>query len=291
MKITMRLGINLVCFVPGRQGACRTHEEAAKLCRRAGFQYVDCHVNFTESPDYLNIARDLKRQYDAAGVKVHQIHLPLFRFRKDEDGIALFRKHGPRAMECADILGAEFAVGHVDEYRLKVSEKWDFDRVRDITADYFSCVVEQGKKYGIMPCVENLYEDFLNVPEGERSRFSAETEDLIALCDLFGGQVGICWDFGHGQTAAGEKMPDELRKTGKYLVTTHVHDSHSGKDLHLVPFFGKVDWEKVMAYLKEINYDGPFSFELLRASFPEGLVEETLKYLHTTGRKLLEMAQ
>ena len=287
----MKLGVNLVWLFHARNGVYRTHEEAARLCRQVGFEYVDCHVNFTENPDYLNIARDLKRQYDAAGVKVHQIHLPLFRFRKEEDGIALFRKNAPRAMECADILGAQFAVGHVDEYRLSASEKWDFDRVLEITADYFSCAVGKGKEYGIMPCVENLYEDHLNAPEGERSRFSAETEDLLALCDLFNGQVGICWDFGHGQVAAGGNMPDELRKTGKYLVTTHVHDNHSGKDLHLPPFFGSGNWEKIMALLKEMGYEGAFSFELLRASFPEGVVEETLKYLHATGRKLLAMAE
>ena len=287
----MELGINMVCLIPARQGKYRTHEEAARLCREAGFNTVDCHVNFTENPDYLNIARDLRRQYDAAGVRVHQIHLPLFRFRKDEDGVQLFRENAPRAMECAHILGARFAVAHVDEYRLSPGEEWDFDRVLGITADYFTPVVEWGKKYGITPVVENLYEDHLNVPENCRSRFSAATEDLIALADLFNGQVGICWDFGHGQTAFGEKMPAELRKVGKRLMTTHVHDSHSGRDLHLIPFCGSVNWEEVMSYLKEINYAGPFSFELLRASFPEQLVKESLKYLHSVGNVLLDMAR
>ena len=287
----MNLGMNLVCLTHAREGKYRTHEEAARLCREAGFDSVDCHVNFTESPDYLSIARDLRRQYDAAGVKVHQIHLPLFRFRKEENGVELFRKHAPRAMECADILGAQFAVGHVDEYRLSPSEEWNFDRVLEITASYFSPVVELGEKYGIMPCIENLYEDHLNVPENCRSRFSAETEDLIALAELFNGKVGICWDFGHGQTAFGSAMPDELRKTGKYLATTHVHDSHSGKDLHLIPFYGNVEWEKVMAFLKETGYNGPLSFELLRASFPDALVKETLDYLHSVGKTLLAMAE
>jgi sugar phosphate isomerase/epimerase len=103
--------------------------------------------------------------------------------------------------------------------------------------------------------------------------------------------VGICWDFGHGQTAYGAEMPAKLRQIGKRLVTTHVHDSHSGRDLHLPPYFGSIAWEQVMAYLGETGYDGPFSFELLRASFPEGLVKETLNYLYATGRNLLAMAQ
>ncbi|MBR2874146.1 MAG: sugar phosphate isomerase/epimerase [Lentisphaeria bacterium] len=287
----MILGINLVCFNNARQGIYRTQEEAARLCREAGFDSVDCHVNFTESPDYLNIARDLRRQYDAAGVRVHQIHLPLFRFRKDADGVKLFAENAPKAMECADILGARFAVAHVDEYRLSPGEEWDFDRVLEITADYFSPVVELGKKYGIMPCIENLYEDHLNVPESCRSRFSAATEDLIALADIFKGAVGICWDFGHAQTAFGAGSLDELRKIGKRLTTTHVHDSHSGKDLHLIPFYGNVEWEKIMPYLKETGYEGPFSFELLRASFPESLIKETLNYLHTVGNILLAMAK
>ncbi len=286
----MKLGINLVCFVPARQGKYRSHEEAARLCREAGFESVDCHVNFTENSDYLNIAKDLRRQYDAAGVKVHQIHLPLFRFRKDADGVQLFRENAPRAMECADILGAQFAVAHVDEHRISSPEEWEFDKILEITADYFSPVVELGKKYGITPCIENIYEDHLNVPEDCRSRFSAETEDLIALADLFKGKVGICWDFGHGKVAYGENMLSELKKVGKRLATTHVHDNHSGRDLHLPPFFGNTDWESIMVYLKEIGYDGPFSFELLRASFPESAVRETLSYLYSVGRSLLDMA-
>jgi len=43
--------------------------------------------------------------------------------------------------------------------------------------------------------------------------------------------------------------------------------------------------------LKSINYDGPFSFELLRASFPDALIKETLRYLHTVGTTLLDMAK
>jgi sugar phosphate isomerase/epimerase len=287
----MKLGINLVCFTSARQGSYRTHEEAARLCREAGFDSVDTHVNFTENPDYLNIARKLRSQYDAAGVKVHQIHMPLFRFRKDADGVKLFRENATRAMECADILGAQFAVCHVDEYRISSPEEWDIDKVLEITADYFAPVVESGKKYGITPCIENIYEDHLNVPQGCRSRFSAETEDLIALADLFKDQVGICWDFGHGQVAYGEKMPGELRKVGKRLATTHVHDNHSGKDLHLPPFLGNVDWESIMAYLKEIGYEGPLSLELLRASFPDSAVRQTLSYLYSVGQSLLAMAR
>ena len=287
----MKLGMNLVCLTAGRQGTYRTHEEAARLCREAGFDNVDVHVNFTENPDYLSIASDLRRQYDAAGVKVHQIHLPLFRFRKDQDGVALFRTHAPRAMACAEILGARFAVAHADEVRISKAEEWDFDRILEQTADYIAPIVECGKKSGVIPVVENIYEDHLNVPEGCRSRFSAETEDLIALTDLFNGQLGICWDFGHGQTAYGAQMPDELRKVGKRLMTTHVHDSHSGKDLHLPPFFGKIDWEKVTAYLGDIRYNGPMSIELLRSSFPDGIVEDVLNCLYSSGKKLISMAE
>ena len=287
----MKLGTNLVCFVPGREGAYRTHEEAARLCREAGFEYVDCHVNFTENPEYLKIARDLRSAYDRVGVRVHQIHMPLFRFRKDEDSVALFRANAPRAMECAAILGAEFAVVHADEYRIKSPDEWDAEKVFEITADYMAPVVELGRKYGILPAVENLYEDHLNVPENCRSRFSGETEEIIALADAFNGGMGICWDFGHGQVAAGEKMPDELRKVGKRLVTTHIHDNHSGRDLHLPPFFGKVEWEKVMPYLGSIGYDGPLSLELLRSSFPDGLIAEILRFLYADLKVLAAMTR
>ena len=58
-----------------------------------------------------------------------------------------------------------------------------------------------------------------------------------------------------------------------------------------MPFCGAVAWEQVMPYLKEIGYEGCLSFELLRASFPDRLVRETLKYLHAVGTELLTMAE
>ena len=287
----MILGINLVCFITGRKGKRRTHQEAAQLCRNAGFEYIDCHINFTENQDYLDTARRLRRMYDNAGVKVHQVHLPMFRFRPNADGIKLFEENAPRAMECADILGAGFAVAHVDEYKIKSPDQWDLHRIAERTADYFSCVADCGEKYGIKPCIENLYEDDPALPANCRSRFSAETEDLLVLADLFDGKVGICWDFGHGQVAFGENMPEELKKVSRLLATTHVHDNHSGKDLHLPPFFGKIDWEKVTAYLGDIRYNGPMSIELLRSSFPDGIVEDVLNCLYSSGKKLISMAE
>ena len=78
---------------------------------------------------------------------------------------------------------------------------------------------------------------------------------------------------------------------GKRLVTTHIHDNHSGRDLHLPPFFGKVEWEKVMPYLGSIGYDGPLSLELLRSSFPDGLVRETLRFLYADLKTLAAMTR
>ena len=94
-------------------------------------------------------------------------------------------------MECADTPGAHFAVAHVDEYKIKNPDEWDLHRIAERTADCFSCVVDCGKKYDIKPCTENLYEDFPDLPAGCRLRFSAETEDLIALGDMFAEKVGI----------------------------------------------------------------------------------------------------
>lgn len=43
----------------------------------------------------------------------------------------------------------------------------------------------------------------------------------------------------------------------------HLHDNDKSDDLHLLPFDGTIDWERVVTKLKECNYKGPVVFELL----------------------------
>ena len=61
---------------------------------------------------------------------------------------------------------------------------------------------------------------FENMVEFDQSRhrFAAYSEEMIALCDDYHCEtVGLCWDFGHANTAMPERHAEGLRSLGKRL--------------------------------------------------------------------------
>lgn len=126
----------------------------------------------------------------------------------------------------------------------------------------FRIVVEEAKKQNIKIAFENV--------EGE--------EYLEALMQAFkeDDAVGFCWDSGH--ELCYNKGKDMLKLYGSRLLATHLNDSlgvsdKNGKiiwtdDLHLLPFDGIHNWEKVANRLNQCNYNGVLTFELNKCSKP-----------------------
>ena len=88
--------------------------------------------------------------------------------------------------------------------------------------------------------------------------------------------VGFCWDSGHELCYNYGKNLTELY--GDRLFCTHLNDNlgirdFGGKitfidDLHLLPFDGIHDWNKVAQRLVDCGYDGNLCFELSTVSKP-----------------------
>jgi sugar phosphate isomerase/epimerase len=126
----------------------------------------------------------------------------------------------------------------------------------------FGKVVAAAKECGVQIAFENV--------EGE--------EQLAALMDAFQSEahVGFCWDSGH--ELCYNRGKDMLALYGDRLIATHLNDNlgvsrEDGTifwtdDLHLLPFDGIHDWDKVADRLIATGFDGPLTFELNRLSKP-----------------------
>ena len=115
-------------------------------------------------------------------------------------------------------------------------------------------------------------------------------EDLCELCDkIDSDKLGICWDFGHANTASLDQYA-AIKEIGDRLKMTHVHDNFKTADHHQLPVLweplwcGCVDWKNCMKALKEINYNGSLALEMvyppmqLRESFMK-LAYDSLEYI------------
>ena len=97
-------------------------------------------------------------------------------------------------------------------------------------------------------------------------------ETLFALMKHFEGNdsVGFCWDSGH--ELCYNYGNDLLASLGDRLFVTHLNDNlgisdPTGKtyftdDLHLLPFDGKVDWNRAVKNLKTARKQEYLNFEL-----------------------------
>jgi sugar phosphate isomerase/epimerase len=128
--------------------------------------------------------------------------------------------------------------------------------------DLFGKLVDYAANLGVKIAFENT--------EGE--------EYLACLMENFKDKenVGFCWDTGH--ELCYNRSKDMTHLYGDRLFCTHINDNLGIKDyngsityiddLHLLPFDGIADWNKIAQNLAESPFDGPLTFELNTVSKP-----------------------
>ena len=264
----------------------RDFSEMVALCRDAGFRYVDYTPDF-QAPDFAEKAYRDREILDAAGIAVEQTHAPMNRYRTYPD--ERFGEYYKNAFEASKIVGAKYVVVHGDEYR--VTDRYDEREIQDFAYDFLAPYVDYAKKNGMAVAIENLFEDHCFPEVNGRSRFTSTAGELKGLIERFNDpSVGCCWDFGHAACAFGtDKMLSALMEMGSCICCTHVHDNYYGKDLHVSPFLGDIDWESHMKHLKTIGYKGKFSFELVYGSYPDALIGKWLKHIYEVGEYLVSL--
>lgn len=265
----------------------RRMEEAAVLCRDAGFSFVDYTPDF-QHEDWEARARHDREVLDAAGITVEQTHAPFNRY--DTHPAALFPVYRDRLFRASEILGARYVVVHADEYR--TVDHYDPKEIEDFAYDDLAPYVEFSAAHGLTVAIENVFEDAPStaVPIDGKSRFTSRVEELKGLIDRFHTPVvACCWDFGHAHCAFGDRMTEALRVVLPDLVCTHVHDNYYDRDLHLLPFLGDVSWEDQMSLLKKGGYGGKLSFEFVYGRFPDTLLPDALRFAHRAGVYLTDL--
>jgi sugar phosphate isomerase/epimerase len=93
--------------------------------------------------------------------------------------------------------------------------------------------------------------------------------------DLELSDAGLCLDFGHAFLMG--DLLEAVETCSGHVVTTHVHDNGGGRDEHLVPFEGRIDWDAALMGMRKIGYDGAFIFELAASAEPRAVLERAAR--------------
>ncbi|WP_165964155.1 sugar phosphate isomerase/epimerase family protein [Actinomadura sp. KC216] len=225
---------------------------------RAGFTEVEIwaegrHLDPRVEPDVEAVAGWLRR----SPLTVRSVHLPfdgVLPDRPADERAAAWIRLCTRTLDHAAALGARLAVAH------PVLFPDPADRAGQ-AADRFvraaDAIAAQAERRGIRLTLENMH-----TMRGPTLR---TVQELTEALDRMTIGAGICVDTGHAvfNGRVGADLAAEIVQAGARLATTHVHDSDAiGRDPHLVPGDGIVDWAATLGAYETINYQGRYVLEV-----------------------------
>ena len=263
----------------------RSPGQCIELCRRAGFDCIDYSPDFT-AESWETETKEAAEAAEKLGVQIFQCHAPYNFYKKASPEV--FSAQLKRATEGARMLGAQNLVYHFDEYHPYPISAFSVKRGLKEAYDVLAPHIENTLKYGICAALENTFED---KQPPQRAHLCATIEELCEAIGMFNDpRVTCCWDFGHARLAFGDRQADMIRQMGKCISCTHLHDNYYGKDLHLMPFMGDMNWEELIGALRDTGYDGPLAFECGYGCLPDELIQPYANLCFGAMRHLCDLA-
>ncbi len=201
---------------------------------------------------------ELKRRMTAcyqkaadAGIRINQTHGPCPTDDDTEEnrrrmiGMTLQSMRGSAYLHAGDIvIHPAQPYGHETDPDPDFTWKCNLERI--------DALLPAAHELNLRLCIENL--PYAACP-------IAHFEELCRLVELYDDPMfGLCLDTGHA-ACIGDDPAACVRRAGKKLYTTHVHDNNLKADQHLIPFAGRINWADFRAALQDIGFEGVVSIE------------------------------
>ncbi len=298
----MRLATSTCMFPTNRDGKRTGIIESINMCYESGFRVIDLNfcsasslkkVNELALDDWERFVDEVGELGAKLGIEYSQSHAPydsnLYRpeIKLTDEYRAWYDETVRRSIIASARLGVKWVTFHAQTGT--ENGEMNFDENMRVNRSFFTPWVELAKKEGTGIAIENMAEFH---PLKTKHRFTALVEEQIAIIDdLNDPAVRGTWDFGHAQMVY-KNQTAALRKLGRRLAATHVQENTGAEDDHYLPFVrGCVPWEELMPLLKEIGYDGDFTYEVhgFYRSIPKELRIEAGRLGYKIGSYLVEL--
>jgi len=149
-----------------------------------------------------------------------------------------------RALEIAEQIPFRFLVQHLGA----VNEEFS-DRKLEAAMTSIEHLRAFAKPLGVRILLENIPNE-LSTPD--------KLVDFIQTSHF--DDVGVCFDFGHAHMMGNVAEAFEILKD--HIHSTHVHDNDKGKDSHLWPGEGSINWKESMELLRSAPNTPPLLLEI-----------------------------
>lgn len=268
--------------------------DAVKMVKDAGFDAYDLSLDLMSrnkdcrfnKENYLADAKELRAFADSIGIVCNQAHAPFPSSYTDDEKTEETFRYIVRSMEIASICGAKHIVIHPKKH---LPYKTNEEELFNINIEFYKSLIPYAEKYNIKIALENMWER--NTYLGQHSPIVASVcsnpyEFRRYLDNLPSKFFVACVDLGH-IVLTNENITEFMKVLGHDRVKAlHIHDNDIIADLHTLPFIGKIPFDEFINALKEIDYDGDFTFETIyyEQAFPKELKPYSLKLLNETGK-------
>ena len=225
--------------------------------------------------NYIEFARKLKQVGLDNGIVCNQSHAPF------PTSCAEIRSYYKRAIECTAEAGGKICIIHPDN-----------NKTANENAEMFLEFLPFAKEHNIKIATENMWNWDA---EKNQSSFAAcaTPESFNDHLDAVNDEYFVaCLDIGHAEMKGNNTNAVEMiRALGNRLLALHIHDNDRWHDSHQIPFSMDIDFNGVVAALKEINYKGYFTLEADRylSAYTKDDIVDGVKNLAESARKLANM--
>ncbi len=276
-------------------------KEALNIVKAAGFTAFDLSLSgnaaFPCAPfdgdDWREVAKEMREYADSIGLPCNQSHAVFGSWLGSaKPGTDIF-EGTLRSIEIAAIMGAKATVVHPMQYLYYMTNA---EALRQENLEFYKSLMPYAERFGIVILTENMWQRNPNNDCIIQS-VCAEAKEFAEYVDMVDSPyMKACLDIGH-TILTGENISNMIKTLGKgRLFGLHIHDVDGLSDNHTLPYTSKVDFEKMIAALAEIDYRGDITFEALGFidPFPDELVPSALRLMAEVGHyfaKAIEAAK
>ena len=269
-------------------------KEAIRIISEAGFDAYDISLfelsrdenHYFNGDDYREKAKELREYADSLGLVCNQSHAPFHSSYGDPEKDEWMFGKIVRAIEIASICGAKIIVVHPKQH-LNYAEH--IDELFKMNVEFYNRLVPYAEKFGIKIATENMWQNNNGVRSITDSTCSRAWEFCKYIDAIDSEWLVGCLDIGH-VSLVGANIPEFIKTMGnKRLQALHIHDTDFARDLHTLPFTQKIDYISVCKALKEIGYEGDFTFEAdsYYKNFPKDFCPQAAEFMCKVGRRLI----
>jgi sugar phosphate isomerase/epimerase len=172
-------------------------------------------------------------------------------------------------IEFCSLMGGDAVVVHPPRF-----EDPELSRRLKSSTRVFDAVTPLCGELGVAIAVENCYPSDEKIIECYLDAYPPE---------LF----GFCFDSGHANINGNM---EQLFRFGDRLRALHLHDNGGAKDDHQPPYWGTVDWGRVMGWIGRSGYRKPINFEVTHdPRLFDGTMDGFLGYTASSIRRAMTL--